>query len=901
MRQRFSHLSGSLAAALLLTGLAFAAVPPGEEDPTVDTDRDQTSVTPRVTPQGLEFQRLTFISPEEWNTPNPEYRELLQRIAAGTASKQIMRRYWWLHQRLTPFTQPIPSQWRELGLAQLTTVDAPVTTDGFGTDAAQIPQTGRWLSFGPTNIPGRVTGIARPAKAGPGTALVALADGGLFLTSDTGTTWQAMTNREATQAAGSVAADPRDPRRWYLGTGEGNGSGDNYGGIGVLRTRDAGRTWLVSNKFSNSVRCLAVDPSNTQRIYACGDSGVYRSTDGGVNFTLVGGGLPAVSATKVVFRPDDPTKMFASFWGGSPLYKSVDGGNTWSVVAGGLPASGQGRTDLDVCRANPNVMTIVMEAGNGDLWRSIDGGAVWTQVATAPNHCPGQCWYNQVVAIAPDDCNTIYLNGTSGYVTRNAGANFSQYPEDNSHTNIHGVHVDHHAIAAFASGEVIIGNDGGVYYSTDFGGLWTDISQGLPSSQYYGLCGSDVTADQIAGGTQDNGTHQRLGGNWRYVLGGDGGMCGIGGSKMMAEYQNANVQRSLDNGNSFQDANSGTSFTEPKPWVGIIERDPGNADTLYLGTSKVYRTTDFHNTVWKSIHTGSGGSYVGGIAASPVDRNVVWVGYENGTFIRSTNALATTPTWTDVRGTLPARSRRRVVPHPTSATGAWVVMGGFGNPKIMFTPNAGASYQDLTGDLPDVPVNDLVVDPGDLNVLIAATDLGIYRSLDNGAHWTGFSDALPTSAVIELFRHPFDGALFAGTHGRSAFRFQPASAGPVAVPDGSVIAGSQLLAERTFDGSLWLRWDTQKCTAERYHLFYGALTDVQTGTYSGALCNLSRGGEQVVAMPGAANQSLFMLMAGATAAGTEGPHSFTSTGVASPNSGVGFCGVTGHTATATCP
>jgi photosystem II stability/assembly factor-like uncharacterized protein len=283
-------------------------------------------------------------------------------------------------------------------LPQLTTADAPATTNGFGTDAAQIPQTGRWLSFGPANIPGRVTGIARPAKAGPGTALVALADGGLFLTNDTGATWQAMSNREATQATGSVATDPKDPRRWYLGTGEGNGSADNYGGIGVLRTRDAGRTWQVSNKFSGSVRCLAVDPSNTQRIYACGDSGVYRSTDGGVNFTLVGGGLPAVSATKVVFRPGDPSKLFASFWGGSPLYKSIDGGNTWSVVAGGLPASGQGRTDLDVCRANPNVMTIVMEAGNGDLWRSTDGGAVWTQVSTAPNHCPVQCWYNQAVA-----------------------------------------------------------------------------------------------------------------------------------------------------------------------------------------------------------------------------------------------------------------------------------------------------------------------------------------------------------------------------------------------------------------------------------------------------------------------------------------------------------------------
>jgi photosystem II stability/assembly factor-like uncharacterized protein len=873
-------------------GAADPAAPAGDPDAAPMIEKKKTADAASPTGDGALYRALTPIEDSEWRAPDPGYVSLLRRIAAGTADKRIMRQHWWLKQRLMPFDRPLPLTWRIDAQARVLADESAPAPDV--PDGAALPAVGRWIPAGPFTIPGRVTGLARPGGR-PGWILAAMADGGAWLSRDSGQSWEPLAEREATQASGSVLGDPRDPSILYWGTGEGNGAIDNYGGIGLLKSVDGGRTWSRSNSFSSTLRCLAMDASDRAQVWACGNDGVYRSTDAGATFARVAA-LPAVGASAIAIRADRPQTIFAGLWGGG-VHRSVDGGATWGQLAGGLPAN-IGRADLAICASNPDVIVAAGEINGGDLWRSENGGDNWTRLAAAPDACGGQCWYDLTVAVAPDDCDTIYWGGVGSYVSRDGGQTWAGMPTAGGATG-----WDFHAFLTAPGGEVISGADGGIHRSTDYGATWASISTTLPTTQYYGGCGHDADPAWLAGGTQDNGTDiTKTGEPWRYMQGGDGGKCVLAGQRVMAEFQVTSLTRSVDGGASTQDANAGIGANDRKAWVGIMAKDPQNATTVYVGTNYIYRTRNFHDTAWVQI---AGPQYfsriVTALAVSPADRNVLWAGYEYGGLYRTANALAATVTWTSVKRNLPDRVVSRVTPHPADAGVAWVAQGGYGFPKIWRTDDAGATYVNVTGDLPDVPVTDVAVDPGNTAVLFAGTDLGVFRSVDGGVHWHAFSDGLPLVAIADLFRHPAAGDLVAATHGRSFYRFRAAAAGAVAVPDGAAVPGKALRAERTAGGELWLRWDSEACTAAAYNLFYGPLAGAGDGAYSGAACGLSRGGEAVLPMPGAAGESLFFVVAGANEAGAEGPHGYRSDGTASPASGVGLCGVTEHVVGATCP
>jgi photosystem II stability/assembly factor-like uncharacterized protein len=861
------------------------------------TDRDleqRSSLNPQPTPRGLEYRRLTPIDPQEEELPAQHYQWLLDRIRAGTADNRVMRQHYWLKQRIVPWPAALQLGW------QIPVADALQQRDPApprrASDAATLPVYGRWINVGPTTIPGRVTGLARPAGRS-NELLAAMADGGLWRSRDNGVLWEPLTEREATQASGAVAVDPRNPEIYYWATGEGNGAIDNYGGIGVLKTTDAGRTWTRSNHFSGSFRGLTVNRHAPNEVWAAGDR-LFRSLDGGANFARVFGGTPENGAVGVLIHPTNPQKLWATFWGPG-VYRSEDAGDSWVPQGNGLP-SPTGRTEIAICAADPRVMYVYGEIGGGDLWKTVDGGASWSAVFTTSfDPCGGQCWYDMSLAVAPDDCNTVYLGGVDAFVSRNGGANWTSVGASGSY-----VHVDHHAMLVGPGGEVVMGSDGGVFRSTNYATTFTPIGLGLPTTQYYGACGSDVESQYYFGGTQDNGSHRhRSSDGWAWLLGGDGGMCAVGGDKILGEYQVTNLTRSIDGGASWGDANGGIDNNDPRSWVGIIEKDPSDPNTLYVGTHKVYRTLDFKATAWKMIlNQVYFGRQVSALAVSPADRNVLWVGHEVGGLYKSTNATAASGvSFENVKRDLPNRTIRRVQPHPTQAHKAWIVLAGYGNPRLMYTADGGGSYVDRTGDLPDLPVNDLVIDPGDENVLLAATDLGVFKSIDGGSHWFGHSDGLPTTAVIEMFRHPASGQVVAGTHGRSMYVLRPAAAGAVAVPDGAQIPGRPLLAELTSSGQLWLRWDTAACTAPHYHLFYATPEQFAAGSYGGASCDLPRGGEAVVTMPGSATQTQFFLIATSGDDGISGPHGFASSGATRPHTGIGLCGVTGYNAAENCP
>lgn len=873
---------------------------------------------------GYQMRLFTPVTEAEVGAVDPSFRHWVDLIRTGRADKPTMRLYSFFRTRLDPFDAPVPVGWRARGLSVLhdgartraalaawTTAHAPsagapgAATPQGATAGAGISPFGRWIPVGPYTIPGRTMGLDRPAGE-PNTLYAVVADGGVWRTRDGAQTWEPLTDREATLSGGSILLDPNDPNTIWFGTGEGNGAIDNYAGIGVLKSTDGGMTWTASNDFSGSVRRLALHPSEPSRLYAAGDSGCYLSTDGGATFNLMTGvGLPTnAGASDVLVRPDDPNVVFCAIWGGANggIYRSTDHGASFSLLTKGLPAEGTvQRISLTVSKSNPDVMLAGIDESNGTVYKTTDGGDNWTALAGgSAGYCGSQCWYDNAVGIDSADPNVMYAAGVGFYRSLDGGATWTRSDS--------GVHVDHHFVFTPAPGEVLTTSDGGIFHSTNQAASWSNWGLGMATTQYYGNCRHPTDPDWAAGGTQDNGSHRMSPeGTWTVILGGDGGMCmtGPAGSNVVVgEYQSLNVQRSANGGNSFSDANGGIGRNEPHPWVGILDANSGDRNDMWTGTNRVYRSLDARATNWVPVSSSLYyGLSVTAIGTAPSDPNVVYVGYQGGGLFVSGNALDATPTWTSIKGSsFPMRSIRRIRVSSSSPDTFYFVFDGYGSPKIMESTDRGATYTEITGDLPDVPVNDLTIDPDAPGTLIAATDLGVYRTDDGGTHWYGWSAGLPTVASIETTYDAAAGRLRLGTHGRSMWEWQASASVPTAVPDGSAVPGTAMRADSLAGGAtLRVRWDTVSCTAHDYNLFYGDLANVASYTYDGAVCGLGTSGIADVPMPTSASGNVFFLIASTDGAGTEGPHGYAAPGVPTSANGIGFCGIAQQAASASCP
>jgi photosystem II stability/assembly factor-like uncharacterized protein len=857
---------------------------------------------------------LTPFTEAEADAADPQFREWVDRIRRGLADKPTMRLWWFHRSRMEPFDRPVPRGWRERGLAVMRDdARTRLALEAWGARAESnrsatpgISPYGRWVPIGPFTIPGRATGLDRPADD-PNTLYVAVADGGVWRTRDAGQTWEPLSDFEETLSGGAVLLDPTDPDTIYFGTGEGNGAIDNYPGIGVLKSTDGGLTWTKSNYFSNAVRRLAIHSSEPTRIWAAGQSGCYVSTDAGANFSLLSDvGLPSnAGASDVLVRPDNPDSVFCAIWGGADggIYRSLDRGLSWSLLTDGLPAKGSvGRISLAVSRSDPDVMVAGIDTNSGTVYKSLDGGDSWTELVASQGYCGGQCWYDNVVGIDSADPDVLYAGGVGHRRSTDGGVTWG--PADS------GVHVDHHFILTPTPGEVILANDGGVYRSTDQGVTWSNWGLGMDTTQYYGICRKDTDPYWVFGGTQDNGSHRRRVGDdpeWQQRLGGDGGMCmtgPAGSGVVVGEYQNHNMQRSANDGDGWGSANGGIGRNDPRSWVGILEADTSDRMNMWTTTNRVYRSRDARASDWAPVSSGLFFNLrATALEVAPSDSNVVYVGFDLGGMYRTSNGLADTGvSWTDIRPSyVPQRAIRRYAVDPTDANRVYAVFSGYGAGKIWKSTDGGASWTDRTGDFPDVPVNDLTIDPDSPGTLIAATDLGMFRSDDDGAHWYGWSIGYPTVASIELTYDRENDTLRVGTHGRSMWDWQEASSSPTAVPDGGVLGGEPLRVDKLGEGMMRVRWDTIACTAREYNLFYGDLENVATYGYDGAICDLGAAGRADVPIPSTSSGNAFFLVAASDGHGNEGPHGVDEGGTPIPADGIGFCGVTSQSPFATCP
>jgi photosystem II stability/assembly factor-like uncharacterized protein len=667
-----------------------------------------------------------------------------------------------------------------------------------------------WTQEGPTNIGGRITDLAVDPRDRD-VIYAGAASGGVLKSTDGGQTWTPLFDEQPTLSIGALAIDPVDPDILYVGTGEANAGGGSvtYGGFGMFKSTDGGSSWEnIGLEDTRYIGRIIVDPSNPDRVFAAAlgtlfssnsDRGVYRTTDAGVTWEQVLFVSDSTGAADIRQDPTNPDVLYASMWerirrrssrsyGGvtSGVYKTTDGGDSWALLTNGLPGGTYdvGRMGLALSAADPSIVYAVVADNVGylkGLYKSTNSGDSWVRTndgdLVSGVFYSSYGWWFGFIKADPVDPDVLFAHGIWLYKTTNGGYSWNAIGTS--------MHVDHHAqfIDPNDPDWTVEGNDGGVYISTNAGGSWVK-SIDLPITQFYTGEIDYLNPERYYGGAQDNGTVRTWTGgmdDWEGIYGGDG-FCVLvdptNSNTIYAEYQYGQLAKSTNGGYYWSQVLDGIDYSDRRNWNTPVVMDPSDPNRLYYGTYRVYRTNNGARD-WISISDDltdgpSGGNLVFNtvttIAVAPSNPQVIYAGTDDGNVRVTFNGGQS---WNDIAADLPERWVTRVAVDPDDFMKAYVTISGFRwdspLPHVYTTSDNGINWIDISGDLPEVPVNDIVLDPLDTDYLYIGTDVGVFTSTNGGNSWESINEGFPMVPVTDLVLHPPTRTLAAATYGRSMF------------------------------------------------------------------------------------------------------------------------------------
>ena len=726
-----------------------------------------------------------------WNDPSTNVYDVVREfdsefegkaLEKGKGWKQFKRWEAFMDPRVYPTGQrPSPTALYE-GMQQV--------QQTWGSSSTGASGIGQWTPEGPFNGNpiegiGRINVIAfHPTLTN--VVFAGAPSGGLWKSSDNGSTWSTNTDLLPNLGVSGIAIDPMHPDTMYIATGDRDAS-DTYT-IGVLKSTDGGETWNPTGltfQLTNYARItgLVIHPTQTQNLVASTRSGIYRTTDGGATWSITQGG----SFQSLTSVPGAPHLLYSGTSSNGKVWFSRNFGQTWTMVTGsmGLPANGPARCEVATTAADTNYVYALFGANNNGLfgvYRSTNKGLNWSQMhgaspnlldwSTTGNGSGGQAWYDLAIAVSPLNKEELLVGGVNVWRSNNGGASFALSGHWFGGGGASYVHADHHWLT-FRPGtnEIWSGNDGGVDVSPN-GGLansWQARNNGLAITQYYKIATTPTNTSWTLGGTQDNGTHLNKT-SWTRVRGGDGMDCGLDPSNELVMYA------SIYYGDFTKSNNGGSNFNAPfnlppsgsGNWVTPFLVSQHNGNVLYAGFTRVWKSTNagmsFAATTSSNL---LGTDNIDVLAESPSNPDVLYVGINQYLF-RSMDGGAT---FTQHSGGAGSHVITGIAVDPLDPLHIVVSRSGYvAGQKVYESYNGGVSYSNISGSLPNIPANAVAFEPGSSNLIYVGTDLGMFVRNNVLGDWVPFNAGLPNVIVndIEILTQPR--IVRIGTYGRGIWQ-----------------------------------------------------------------------------------------------------------------------------------
>jgi hypothetical protein len=666
---------------------------------------------------------------------------------------------------------------------------------------------GLWEDLGPHDYSGsdtfsnnalaRLTSVAfHPTD--PNIIWVGTPAGGLWKTINQGGTWTCITNDFASCGISDVVVDQANPNIIYVLTGDGDGQ--HTFSIGVMKTIDGGLTWKTTGlKFNvDEFRfgyCLRMHPTNHNILLVGTNYGIFKTVDAGDNWNNV---TTNIWNWDIEYKPGDPNTLYATCWNG--ILKSTNGGDTFVPANTNFPTDPASltlpktwsRLSLAISPSAPNNVYVLCGSSRGVLpagvfsgmYKSTDSGATWVLKSNTPNILGGdaggggsasQADYDLTLEVDPANDARIFIGAVNCWKSDNSGVAWSR--ETNWQRAFGAVdpfvHADFHALK-FRGARLYACNDGGIYYSDDFGHSWGDISSGIGATQFYNI---ETHNGVYIGGTQDNGVNEATFGNMQmHNIGGGDGFGAIWNSsndQIIYLTSQDNIVRRQFGSNIVINSGSGNG----QFWFCTLKNATNNPGILWAIKDKIRlirgnQMNDISFATWNWYDTNNTSlcnNALKGYSQGVDNPNVMYVAHVD-TLMKSTNVynLPNAP-WTVLPHPEQGLTYDDILTDPTNSQRVWVVCSGYtAGKKVYFSSTGGTSWTNISGTLPNVPVYSIALLPGGGDKLYIGTSIGVFYRSSLFTDWAYFSNGLPNVDVYDI---KLNGThVFAGTFGRGIWR-----------------------------------------------------------------------------------------------------------------------------------
>lgn len=577
-------------------------------------------------------------------------------------------------------------------------------------------------------------------------------------------------------------------------------------GIGILKTTNGGLTWNKSLDWSyqnqTGIWEIIINPKNSNILYAATSEGIFKSTNAGGNWVQI---LNYKMVIDIMINPIDTNIVYASIGNltnnaPTPLnergiFKSTNSGVNWFKLTGGLPGDWSGKANLDMYKGNPNFIYVSIcndVTSYVGFYRSTNAGANWTLGSTSvPSSNQG--WYNNGIIVKPDNPNVILVGTINVEKSTNGGTSFSTKsswsswysgatPPGQPEGPANFVHADVHNFAVNPKdpNKVYIITDGGLYRSNNFAesNSFYSCNGGYITSQFYAsFANSFQDSNYCIGGLQDNRSAFYQGSvAWYKTFMGDGlssAVNSLNDNIVYTEYVYGDIYKSTNRGINWTDVsppNSGSSsyYCFVAPYICC----KSNPNVLYAGSIGMYKST-----------TG-GGNWTGPYGYSIMNAKILSMAVSY--FTTDTIYVGTIPAsspagifrsvdgglnWINITGnSMPNKYPTDISINPNNSKEVYVTFGGFGNSHIFKSTNSGNNWIDITNNLPNVPHQCVIIDPLYPNIIYTGNDLGVYASTNSGQTWGEFRTGMPYSLVFDLTISFPNRKLRATTHGNGVWQ-----------------------------------------------------------------------------------------------------------------------------------